>query len=115
MADKNKLLRVMDNLLENARKFTPKGGSIKAAIITEKTEIKVSITDTGMGLAPENLEKIFEKFYQVATAYTHISGGIGMGLTIAKEIIEAHNGKIRAESNGVGKGSAFIFTLPITV
>jgi len=115
MADKNKLLRVMDNLLENARKFTPKGGSIKAAIITEKTEIKISITDTGMGLAPENLEKIFEKFYQIDTAYTHLSGGIGMGLTIAKEIIEAHNGKIRAESNGVGKGSAFIFTLPLTV
>jgi len=114
MADKNKLLRVMDNILENSRKFTPRGGAVKVSIIIEENQLKISIADTGMGLATEHLEKIFEKFYQVDISYVQDCGGIGMGLTISREIVEAHGGRIWAESAGVGKGATFIFTLPLT-
>jgi signal transduction histidine kinase len=64
-------------------------------------------------VAAQHLQKIFDRFYQVDTSYTRSSGGLGMGLAIAKEIVEAHGGKIRVESEGLGKGSSFCFTLPI--
>ena len=114
MADKKKLLRVMDNLLGNTLKFSPSKGSAEVTIKAEDKRIKVAVADTGIGIAPQHQEKVFDKFYQVDSSYNRSSGGIGMGLTVAKEIIEAHQGRIWAESKGLGAGSKFIFTLPIS-
>lgn len=109
-----KLKRLITNLLGNAQKFTPKGGKITIKVFEEDGSIQTQIIDTGIGIAPEHLEKIFEKFYQVDSSYTREAGGIGMGLTIAKETVEAHGGKIWAESEGLEKGARFCFTLPLT-
>ncbi|MDD5382822.1 MAG: PAS domain S-box protein [Candidatus Margulisbacteria bacterium] len=114
MADRKKLMRVMDNLLSNALKFTPANGWVKVSFEKGDKEIKVVVADSGIGLAPEHLEKIFESFFQIDTSYTRSIGGIGMGLTLAREIIGAHDGRIWAESNGLGKGSRLCFTLPIS-
>ena len=110
-ADREKLTPVIINLLNNAIKFTPKGGgkiSIKARELNGQVEVRVS--DTGIGIPPEDRAKIFDKFYQVDSTLTREAGGTGLGLAICKGIIEAHNGKIWAESE-LGKGSTFIFTL----
>ncbi|MBN3033453.1 MAG: PAS domain S-box protein [Candidatus Saganbacteria bacterium] len=113
MADHIKLLRVMENLLGNAYKFTPSGGTVRIAVREENKQALVAVSDTGIGLAAEHREKIFEKFYQVNSEYTRATGGIGMGLTIAREIVEAHGGRIWAESAGLGRGLKLTFTLPI--
>jgi len=113
MADRKKLLRVMDNLLGNALKFTPARGSVTISIEKGDKQIKVVVVDTGIGITSQYLEKIFDRFYQIDTSYTRSSGGIGMGLAIAREIIESHGGRIWAESEGLGRGSRFCFTFPI--
>jgi signal transduction histidine kinase len=76
-------------------------------------EVAISVLDQGIGLAPENLGRIFNKFFQVDAAYTSASGGIGIGLTIAREIVEAHGGRIGVKSDGLGLGANFTFVLPI--
>ena len=103
----------MTNLLGNALKFTPKGGKVLITGSVKDKSVEVRIADNGIGLAKENLEKIFEKFSQLDSSTTRVAGGLGLGLVFAKEIVEAHGGKIWAESAGLGRGSAFIFTLPI--
>jgi len=113
MADRKKLLRVMDNLLGNALKFTPPKGSIRVSIQKEEAQIKVVVSDSGIGIASQHLEKIFERFYQVDSSYIRACGGIGMGLSIAQDIIAAHSGKIWAESEGPGKGTRIVFALPL--
>ena len=115
MADRKKLMRVMDNLLGNALKFTPAKGEVKVAVKRSDDQLEVTVADSGIGLAPEHLEKVFERFFQVDTSYTRASGGIGMGLTIAAEIVEAHGGRMRAESKGPGKGTRIIFSLPFEI
>ena len=72
----------------------------------------MGLTDTGIGLAKEHLNKIFDSFYQVDTSYTRASGGIGMGLSVAKQIVEGHGGRIWVESEGMGRGSKFTLGLP---
>ena len=114
MADETKIARVISNLLGNALKFTPKKGEIGVKTTKTGAAVQVEIWDTGIGLEPENLQKIFDKFFQVDSSYTRWAGGIGMGLAIVKEIVEAHGGKTWAQSEGLGRGSRFIFTLPLT-
>jgi len=108
--DREKLTQVVINLLNNAIKFTPRSGeiSIKARELNGQVEVKVS--DTGIGIPPEDLDSVFDKFYQVDSTLTREAGGTGLGLAICKGIIEAHNGHIMAESK-LGKGSTFVFTL----
>ncbi|MGB9612855.1 MAG: sensor histidine kinase [Candidatus Margulisiibacteriota bacterium] len=113
MGDPIKLKRVITNLLGNALKFTPRGGEIKIRAFAADSAIRIEVIDNGIGIAPENLERIFEKFYQVDSSLTRPAGGMGIGLSIAKEIVELHGGKIWAESEGLGRGSKFIFILPI--
>ncbi|OGC10923.1 hypothetical protein A3K48_00040 [candidate division WOR-1 bacterium RIFOXYA12_FULL_52_29] len=114
IGDRKKLVRVMDNLLGNALKFTPTGGKVNVVMAREEQSVKISVSDTGIGLDGKNLFKVFERFFQVDSSYTRATGGIGMGLAIAKEVVEAHGGRIWAESEGMGHGSKFIFTLPLS-
>ena len=108
--DREKLTQVVINLINNAIKFTPRSGeiSIKARELNGQVEVKVS--DTGIGIPAEDLDMVFDKFYQVDSTLTREAGGTGLGLAICKGIIEAHRGRIWAESE-LGKGSTFIFRL----
>lgn len=113
IAEPNKIRRLLTNLLGNALKFTPLNGYIEIIGIKEDGTIQLQVIDNGIGLEKDRLEKIFDKFYQVDGTYTRAAGGVGLGLTIAKEIVEAHGGKIWAESEGLGRGTKFCFTLPV--
>ncbi|MBU0671773.1 MAG: HAMP domain-containing histidine kinase, partial [Candidatus Margulisbacteria bacterium] len=108
-----KLKRVLTNLIGNASRFTPKGGEINLVVLAENQNIQVAVVDNGIGIEREYLQKIFTKFYQIDNAYNRAAGGLGMGLSIAKELVELHGGKIWAESDGPGKGSKLIFTVPV--
>lgn len=112
LVDRSRFIRVIANLVGNALKFTPGGGRVSVRAVKENKNVKIEVTDNGVGIAADKLEKIFDKFYQEINPESEAAGGIGMGLTIAREIIEAHGGKIWAESKGLGKGSTFGFTLP---
>jgi signal transduction histidine kinase len=111
VGDERKIKQILLNLLSNAVKFTPEGGRI--SITANKTEngAEISVSDTGIGIAPEDQPKIFEEFRQVGSDSTHKTEGTGLGLTLAKKFVELHGGKIWVESE-IGKGSTFTFTLP---
>jgi signal transduction histidine kinase/CheY-like chemotaxis protein len=111
IGDQDKLIQVVINLISNAVKFTDKG-SVTCRAKQTNGEIIVSIIDTGMGIAPEDQPKVFEKFKQVGDTLTNKPKGTGLGLTISKEIVEHHGGRIWVESE-MGKGSTFSFALPI--
>ncbi len=111
VGDQDKLIQVVINLISNAVKFTDKG-SVTCRAKEANGEIVISIIDTGMGIAPEDQPKVFEKFKQVGDTLTNKPKGTGLGLTISKEIVEHHGGRIWVESK-LGKGSVFSFTLPI--
>ena len=108
--DTERISQVFTNLIKNAFKATTKKGKIEIFVEDMQDEVKVSIRDNGIGLPVDALDKIFRKFYQVDTSSTREKGGSGLGLSICKGIIEAHGGKIWAESE-LGKGATFSFTL----
>ena len=110
--DERKIKQILLNLLSNAVKFTPEGGRIGINARQTDGSVEISVTDTGIGIAPEDQPKIFEEFRQVGADYAHKSEGTGLGLTLAKKFVELHGGRIWVESE-VGKGSKFTFTLPI--
>jgi PAS domain S-box-containing protein len=112
MGDKEQLKRVVTNLLGNAVKFNKNNGKVRVKAGQKGDTVEVSIADTGIGIPEEDLDKIFEKFYRIETGTTRKYGGTGLGLTIAKRIVEAHGGKIWAESV-LGEGSKFVLTLPV--
>jgi signal transduction histidine kinase len=116
-ADERKIKQIMINLLSNAAKFTPEGGAITLSalrILQEGNDIlEVSVTDTGIGIPPEYQEKIFENFYQIRGGLTDKTQGTGLGLSLAKQLVELHGGGIRLKSEGRGRGSRFSFTLPV--
>lgn len=110
-ADQRKIKQVVYNLLANAVKFTPAG---KVGIRARRIDngIEVAVWDTGIGIAPENLGKVFEAFFRVESAHTKETEGTGLGLAICQKIIELHGGRIWIESEGVGKGTTVKFTVP---
>jgi len=110
--DPDMLAQVLINLLDNAIKFTPAGGRITVKASADEENVRIDVEDTGIGIPPENLPRIFERFYRVEKSRSRELGGIGVGLAIVKHIIRAHGGKTGVESI-VGKGSKFTFTLPI--
>jgi GAF domain-containing protein len=112
LADRNCLEQVFDNILGNAIKFSPDGGKITVCIREEGEYLRVAVSDTGIGIASDQLERIFERFYQVNGSPSRRFGGSGLGLALVKKTIEAHGGKVWAESQ-LGQGSTFFFTLPI--
>ena len=113
LGDYVKLRQVLSNLLTNATKFTPEGGIIRVTAERSGDDLVVSVSDTGIGLKPEDTERIFESFEQVDTSYARKYRGVGLGLTLARYLVELHGGRIWAESEGEGKGSTFRFTIPI--
>ncbi len=112
--DLPKMSVVFVNLLLNAIQFTPLEGEIRLTIDDRDDEVMVSIADTGRGISEENLEKIFEVFYQVDDHMTRRYGGLGLGLSIARELVNLHGGRIWAESEGLGEGATFRVVLPKT-
>lgn len=112
--DQERIIQVLNNLIGNAIKYTPNNGkiTIEAVLNQEQNEIVVSVEDTGTGIPKDQLNKVFDKFYQVGERLTTDIHGTGIGLSIAKEIVELHGGKIWAESEK-GCGAKFIFTLPL--
>jgi GAF domain-containing protein len=111
IGDERKIKQILLNLLSNAVKFTPEGGRIGIKARQADGSVEISVSDTGIGISPEDQAKIFEEFRQVGGDYAHKREGTGLGLTLAKKFVELHGGKIWVESE-VGKGSTFSFTLP---
>jgi len=113
-ADELKVKEVIYNLLSNAVKFTPEGGKIgmRAKKKTD-SEIEVVVWDKGIGIASENMEKIFEGFFRVDTPYSRVTEGTGLGLPLSKKLVELHGGTLSLESEGLNKGTSVRFTLPI--
>jgi signal transduction histidine kinase len=110
-ADERKVKQVLLNLLSNALKFTPEGGRIDVHAVTDGERAEISVTDTGVGIAPDDQEAVFEEFRQVGTADKKVEG-TGLGLALARKFVELHDGRIWVKS-AVGQGSTFSFTLPI--
>ena len=111
-ADADRIAQVLTNLLGNALQYTPEGGVVSVTARTAGHNVEFSVRDTGVGLAPDDLSRIFQRFYRADKSRARASGGSGIGLTIAWHIIEAHGGRIWAESPGLQQGSTFYFTLP---
>ena len=112
-ADELKVKEIIYNLLSNAVKFTPEGGDIGMKSWSSDGEISVMVWDTGIGIAPENMEKLFEGFFRVDTPYSRIIEGTGLGLPLSKKFVELHGGHLLIESDGLTKGTSVRFTLPI--
>jgi len=110
--DRQRVNQVLHNLLENAVAYTGKGGTINVAAAKQGDWVEVCVSDTGEGIPAEDLPNIFERFYRVDRSRARATGGSGLGLTIAKRLVEAHGGQITVQSE-LGKGSRFSFTLPI--
>jgi histidine kinase len=113
LADEDRIHQVLLNLLGNALQYTPSGGKVRITAQQDRHEIQIAVSDTGMGISVEHLPHVFVRFYRVDKSRSRAAGGSGIGLTIARHLVEAHGGRIWAESPGPGKGSTFIFTLPI--
>jgi two-component system sensor histidine kinase BaeS len=112
-ADAERLLQVLTNLLNNALQYTPSGGSVHLSAERHDHEVFVHVTDTGIGIPPEHLPYLFDRFYRVDKSRSRqAGGGSGIGLTISRHLVEAHGGRIWVESAGEGQGSTFTFTLP---
>jgi signal transduction histidine kinase len=110
--DSDRIGQVLLNLVGNALQYTPSGGGVRIQAVHIPGEVRVSVVDSGIGIPPEHLPHLFTRFYRVDKSRARSHGGSGIGLTIAKHLVEAHGGRIWAESQGAGKGSTFTFTLP---
>ncbi|OGR25991.1 MAG: two-component sensor histidine kinase [Desulfobacterales bacterium RIFOXYA12_FULL_46_15] len=112
-ADDLKVKEILYNLLSNAVKFTPEGGKIGMRVKKADSEIEIVIWDTGVGIASENMDKIFEGFFRVDTPYSRLTEGTGLGLPLSKKLVELHGGHLSVESEGLNRGTSVRFTLPI--
>jgi len=112
-ADPERLGQVLGNLLDNALRHTDPGGRVSVTAAVADEELAIAIKDTGIGVPPEHLPRLFDRFYRADAARDRQHGGAGIGLSIAKALVEAHDGKIEAHSDGHGTGSTFSVTLPL--
>jgi signal transduction histidine kinase/CheY-like chemotaxis protein len=113
LADGDRVIQVLTNLLSNARKFSPAGGAVEVTAQPHVGEVEVAVRDRGLGLPPEALPRLFEKFYRVDNSDRREIQGTGLGLAICRQIVEGHGGRIWAESAGLGHGTTVRFTLPV--
>ena len=114
LADEDRVIQILTNLTDNALQYTPEGGSVSIFAKRGNNEIQFSVRDSGIGIPPEHLSHIFDRFYRVDKSRSRqAGGGSGIGLTIARALVEAHGGRIWVDSTGSGHGSTFNFTLPI--
>jgi PAS domain S-box-containing protein len=111
-ADPLRLAQVLSNLLTNAAKYTDPGGEIRLRASADDESVTIEVSDTGVGLAPETLRRVFEMFSQVKSAQDRSEGGLGIGLALTKGLVELHGGTVEARSVGVGQGSQFVVRLP---
>jgi signal transduction histidine kinase len=112
LANPGLLEEVINNLLENAIKFSPTGATVRIGVKTKSGEAHIAIVDQGIGIAPEKQKHIFDQFYQVNGSSTRAVGGMGIGLALCMKIIKAHRGRLWVDSLGEGKGSTFTVALP---
>ena len=112
-ADPTRLLQVVGNLIANAVKFTDSGGRIDVQLEADENKARVAVKDTGIGMEPEVLARVFEAFVQADSTLERSRGGLGLGLALAKGIVEMHGGEITAHSDGIGRGSVFCIRLPV--
>lgn len=113
LIDDDRIAQVLINLLGNALQYTPEGGRVSVSVQRMTNELQVSISDTGVGISPEHIPHIFNRFYRVDKSRSRAGGGSGIGLTIARHLVESHSGRMWVESSGEGEGSKFVFTLPV--
>jgi histidine kinase len=114
LADRDRITQVLTNLVGNALQYTPAGGQVSIHSRRHQDEVQVSVVDTGIGIPADHLPHLFTRFYRVDKSRSRqAGGGSGIGLTIARHLVEAHGGRIWAESGGEGKGSSFTFTLKV--
>ena len=112
-ADSSRMQQIIWNLLNNAVKFTPAGGRIVVSVARYDTEVEMRVTDSGIGIQKEFLPYVFDRFRQAEVSTTRLHGGLGLGLSIVKQLVEAHGGSISAHSEGEGHGATFIVRLPL--
>jgi len=113
LVDEDRIGQVLINLMGNALQYTPPGGTVRVEARRDDNIVRVVVQDTGIGIPAEHLSHVFERFYRVDKSRSRAGGGSGIGLTIARHLVEAHGGEIRAQSAGQDRGSTFTFTLPI--
>jgi histidine kinase len=113
LANEDRVGQVLMNLLGNALQYTPDERAVRIRAGRVESEVHIEIQDEGIGIPSEHLPHIFTRFYRVDPSRSRAGGGSGIGLTIAKHLVEAHGGRIWAQSSGAGKGSSFTFSLPI--
>lgn len=112
-ADASRIVQVIDNLLDNASKYTDPGGQVRLALQGDNGQAVVRVRDTGIGIDPADLIQIFELFEQTDPSLDRARGGLGLGLSLVKRLIEKHGGSVEAHSEGLGTGSEFVFRLPL--
>ena len=112
--DGGRLRQVAGNLLSNAVKFTPYGGKISVKALKTGDDLVVSVSDTGIGIKPEDVDRVFDKFVQLDSTLSRRYKGTGLGLALSKTFVELHGGRIWVESEGLGRGSTFRFRIPLS-
>jgi PAS domain S-box-containing protein len=112
-ADGDRLAQITWNLLSNAIRFTPRGGTVALTVGRTEREVVMEVVDTGMGIAAEDLPMLFERFNQVDNSITRAHGGLGLGLAIVKHLVEAHGGTVEGRSEGLGRGATFVARFPV--
>lgn len=113
--DPGRLQQIVCNLLSNAIKFTPKQGRVQVVLARVNSHIEITVADTGIGIRPDFLPHVFERFRQADASTTRTYGGLGLGLSIVKSLVELHGGTVRAQSDGEGRGATFAVHIPVTV
>jgi signal transduction histidine kinase/ActR/RegA family two-component response regulator len=111
--DSDRLRQTVWNLLSNALKFTPAGGSVLAELTCDQHQVRLTVSDTGVGIPPEFLPRVFDRFQQADSSTTRTHSGMGLGLAIVRELVELHGGTVQAHSDGVGLGAVFTISLPV--
>ncbi|GAT11246.1 sensor histidine kinase [Mycolicibacterium novocastrense] len=111
--DPQRLSQILGNLVDNALRHTPPGGRVEVRAAVDGAEFTLSVVDNGEGISAEHLPHVFERFYRADLARDRGYGGGGIGLAIVKALVEAHNGRVAAASDGIGKGAAFTVTVPL--